>query len=783
MENYMKILVTGHNGYIGTVLTPKLLNQGFDVVGLDTNFYERCAFGEYRTDFQQINKDIRDVDEDDLKGFDAIIHLAALSNDPLGNLNPDLTYEINYTASVNLAILAKKVGVKRFLFSSSCSIYGAAGDKSLTEEADFNPVTPYGHSKVLVERDLRKLADDDFSPIYLRNATAYGVSPLHRFDIVLNNLAAWAFATGLVFLKSDGSPWRPIVHVDDISHAFIIMLNAPREVIHNQAFNIGVNEENYRIRDLADIVKNTVPDCKVEYAKDAEPDKRTYRVDFSKVRLAFPDFQPRWNASLGAAELYHAYKNVGIKLEEFEGPKYKRIDHIKKLLQDGLLNNDLRWTKVKIQNDSYNMKQSIYEQTMNKNQNQTEKSRRCRFCNEIISYSLVDLGMSPLCESYISPENLNRMEPFYPLHVYVCESCYLVQLEEYVSPEHIFTEYAYFSSYADSWLRHAKNYTDMVTDRFKLNPENLVVEVASNDGYLLQYFVEKGIPVLGVEPARNVAKVAIEKGVPTLVEFFGVDCARKMVRDSKKADLIIGNNVLAQVPDLNDFVAGMKVLLKNGGVITLEFPHLMRLIEENQFDTIYHEHFSYFSFITTEKIFATNGLTIFDVDELPTHGGSLRIYACHQDDKSKSISKNVVDLHAREIKSGFTQMKYYAAFSEQVKETKRAILSFLIEAKRRGCRVVGYGAPGKGNTLLNYCGIRTDFLDYTVDRNPYKQGKFLPGTRIPIFHPDKISETKPDYVLILPWNLKDEIVQQMNFIYEWGGQFVVPIPKMQIITR
>ena len=404
----------------------------------------------------------------------------------------------------------------------------------------------------------------------------------------------------------------------------------------------------------------------------------------------------------------------------------------------------------------------------------------CRFCGAPLHATVVDLGMSPLCESYLAADELNQMEPFYPLHVYVCDRCYLVQLEQYVSPEHIFREYAYFSSYADTWLQHAKAYTDLMVARFGFDQDSQVVELASNDGYLLQYFVEKGIPSLGVEPALNVAKVAIDKGIPTRVEFFGADYARQMAAEGVRADLLIGNNVLAQVPDLNDFVAGMKILLADEGVITMEFPHLMRLVAENQFDTIYHEHFSYFSLLTVETIFAAHGLALFDVEELSTHGGSLRIYACHTDDATKHASDRLLDLRVRESMAGVGTLAYYAAFDEQVKETKRKLLAFLIEAKRAGKRVVGYGAPGKGNTLLNYCGVRTDFLDFTVDRNPYKQGKFLPGTHIPIRHPDAIAAVRPDYVLILPWNFKDEIMAQMAFIRTWGGQFVVPIPAVRV---
>jgi 2-polyprenyl-3-methyl-5-hydroxy-6-metoxy-1,4-benzoquinol methylase len=389
--------------------------------------------------------------------------------------------------------------------------------------------------------------------------------------------------------------------------------------------------------------------------------------------------------------------------------------------------------------------------------------------------------MSPLCESYVTREQLNQVERFYPLRVHVCDQCFLVQLGEYVSVEDIFTEYAYFSSYSDSWLKHAADYVEMIVKRLGLGKESLVVEVASNDGYLLQNFVKRGVPALGVEPAANVAKVAVRKGVPTLVKFFGRATAREMAASGRRVDLLVGNNVLAQVPDVNDFVSGIQILLKPQGVATLEFPHLVRLMAQNQYDTIYHEHFSYFSLITVEKIFAVHGLTIFDVEELPTHGGSLRIFARHAADDSKLVSKRVNELRRRELAEGLERMTTYATFAEKVKESKRDLLEFLIRAKRGGKRVAGYGAPGKGNTLLNYCGIRTDFVDYTVDRNPYKQGKFLPGTHIPIFGTGKIFETKPDYLLILPWNFREEIVKQMAGIRQWGGKFVVGIPRAEVI--
>jgi SAM-dependent methyltransferase len=408
--------------------------------------------------------------------------------------------------------------------------------------------------------------------------------------------------------------------------------------------------------------------------------------------------------------------------------------------------------------------------------------RTCRFCSAPLRHTFVDLGMSPPCESFLTADQLDTMEAFYPLHVRVCATCLLVQLHDYLPPGSIFTEYAYFSSFSDDWLGHARRYVGSMIERFSLGPLSTVVELASNDGYLLQYFVEASVPVLGIEPARNVAAVAQERGVPTLVEFFDQNLAQTL-HDERglTADLIVANNVLAQVPDLNSFVAGIEVLLAPGGVVTLEFPHLVRLIEENQFDTIYHEHFSYFSFLTVVAILDTHGLEVFDVEELWTHGGSLRVFATRRGEGRHARTAAVDGLLGREREAGYDRIETYRGFEEQVQRTKRDLLRFLLNAKADGRSVVGYGAPGKGNTLLNYCGIRGDFLDYVVDRNPYKQGRFLPGTHIPIHAPEKIDETRPDFVLILPWNLKDEIVRQLARVADWGGRFVVPIPSTRVI--
>ena len=389
--------------------------------------------------------------------------------------------------------------------------------------------------------------------------------------------------------------------------------------------------------------------------------------------------------------------------------------------------------------------------------------------------------MSPISNAYVRPISLNSMEAFYPLHAYFCQKCFLVQLQEFESPGSLFRDYAYFSSYSDSWLEHCRRYVGTVTERFNLGPQSLVVELASNDGYLLQYFKDRKIPILGVEPAENVARVAIQKGIPTEVVFFGTETAQRLKARGVEADLLLGNNVLAHVPDLNGFVKGMSLLLKPRGVITMEFPHLLRLMEENQFDTIYHEHFSYFSLLTAEQVFRAHGLKIFDVEELPTHGGSLRIYATHLKNDSQPLSPRVEAVLSKEIAQGLNQTAVYLKFAEKVKRTKWKLLSFLTQAKTDGKKIVAYGAPAKGNTLLNYCGIRTDFIDFTVDRNPHKQGLYLPGTRIPIVHPDRILEAKPDYLLILPWNLREEIMAQMSVIRQWGGKFVVPIPQVEVI--
>lgn len=404
---------------------------------------------------------------------------------------------------------------------------------------------------------------------------------------------------------------------------------------------------------------------------------------------------------------------------------------------------------------------------------------KCRFCSTPLRLTVVDLGMSPPCQSFVPPHRLREMEPFYPLHVFACERCFLVQLEDFVPPEDIFTDYAYYSAYSTSWVDHARDYVEMISRRLELGQDDLVVELASNDGYLLQHFSGSGIPILGIDPAANVARDAEARGVPTLVAFFGRATAQRLVDEGKRASLVVGNNVLAQVPDLNDFVAGVKIFLRDDGTATFEFPHLLHLLDRLQYDTIYHEHFSYFSFATFVEILRAHELDAYDVEELRTHGGSLRVYVQHKGG-ARETTGAVPALLRSEEDEGLRSPERYARFAEEVKESKRALLDLLIRLRREGKRVVGYGAPGKGNTLLNYCGIRTDLLDYTVDRNPHRQGFYTPGTHIPIFAPEKIAETRPDYIVVLPWNLIDEISGQLEYVREWDAKLIVPIPYATI---
>jgi nucleoside-diphosphate-sugar epimerase/SAM-dependent methyltransferase len=761
----MRVLVTGHNGYIGSVLVPLFQEAGHDVHGLDSFFFEDCTFGPDDTRIPEIRKDIRDVTVEDLRGFDAIIHLANISNDPLGDLNPECTFDINHVASTNLARLAKEAGVPRFLFSSSCSLYGKAGDDFLDENAGFNPVTAYGRAKVLVEQDLAKLADDRFSPTSLRNATAYGVSPRLRGDLVVNNLVGFAYATGDVYIKSDGSPWRPLVHIEDISRAFLAILEAPRHLVHNEAFNVGRTEENYRVREVADIVKEVVPGSRVTYAEGAGPDLRCYRVNCDRIARVLPSFKPQWTVRRGVEELYEAYKRSGLTIEQLQGTKYLRIKTIKKLQDEQRLDHKLCW----IQNGSAPKEriESLYVDT-----------GRCRASDAADLIPVLDLGVMPLADGLVKEEDLAKPELRFPLNVVFSPTSTLLQIRESVDPEVLFCrDYPYYSSFSDQLLEHSRKNVEAIIQARKLDSSCLAVELASNDGYLLKNYVAHGIPVLGIDPAEGPAKTAAERGVKTINTFFTRELAEKLVADGVRADVIHANNVLAHVRDLNGFVAGIGQLLAEDGVAVIETPYVRDLIDHCEFDTIYHEHLCYYSVSSLRYLFGRHGLWVNDLQHLGIHGGSLRVFVGKKDEPSETVQRYLREERER----GIDRIEYYRDFAARVEDIKRRLVHLLQTLKQQGKRIAAYGAAAKGSTLINYIGIDRSLVSFVVDRNVHKQGKYMPGQRLPIFPVSKLLEEQPDFVLILAWNFKEEIMRQQSEYANRGGKFIVPIPEPRVV--
>lgn len=771
----MRILVTGHQGYIGTVLTPMLMEAGHDVAGLDSDLYERCTFAEggEMPDIPSIRKDVRDVEPGDFLGFDAVMHLAGLSNDPLGNFRRETTFSINHAGTMQVARAAKAAGVSRFIFSSTCSNYGAAGTEFIDETAEFNPQTPYGESKVQSELDLAEFNDASFCITNLRSSTAYGLGPRLRFDLVLNNLVAWAVTTGHIHMKSDGLSWRPIVHIKDIAQAFKCVVEAPKEAVCGESFNVGDTEHNYQVRDIARIVADTVPNCELRFAEGAGPDTRSYRVNCDKIQQQLPGFKPQWTPEMGAQEIYQACLASGLTLEEFEGPRYQRIGHIQQLIAGDLIDNTMHHTARAMAGWDDDAAAPSAEFAAD------AAKVDCISCHARGLTPILDLGPMPRSDGLLRDSDLDKPESLVPLRLGFCPTCGLVQLLETRPPQEMFgDDYVYFSSVSEDLLKHSKDHADRLIETRRLSAGNLVAEIASNDGYMLTNFKAAGVPVLGIDPAPAPVRIARDKGIDTINDFFTRTLGETLAAEGRQADVILANNVVAHVEDQNDLVAGMAALLKDGGVVEVEFPYVRDLIDHGEFDTIYHEHRCYFSVGAAKTLFARHGLFLNDVLRIPIHGGSLRLTF----GKTAAPSAAVAAILAEETALGLDTAGYYEDFAKSVQAFRRKMRHMIGQMKSSGARVAAYGAAAKGTIMVNYLGFDASVLDFAVDRNTVKQGRYMPGMRIPIVSPERLEENAPDVLVILPWNFRDEIVRQQQGYLAKGGKIVVPIPEMEVVS-
>ena len=755
-----------------------LAEAGYRVVGCDINLFDRADFfpGGEIAEIRNIGKDIRDLTAEDLDGVDAVIHLAALSNDPLGKLRPGLTQEINHLGTVHVAECAKAAGIERFVFASSCSNYGKAGSDMIDETGDLNPVTDYGVSKVLAERDLKKLADETFTPVFLRFATAFGVSPRMRFDIVLNNLIAHAHATGRILMMSDGTPWRPIIHVEDMARAMVAALQADADAIRGEAFNVCRTENNYQIKDLAEVVADTVPNAKIDYASDAGPDSRSYRVSSAKIEKTIPGFQPIWDAQAGAEQLYEAVKVSNLKTDDFEGRKYKRLAQLEALVAEKQLDESFRRIGALPEEKSFGRAgaNSATDADSFADLCATTKSR---ITGKAGLLPILDMGMMPNSNGFLNKEDLDKPEALWPLQLGFDPETSLVQIITSIDQEILYgADYPVFASIAKSLLDYNREHAEALVSDLGLGPDSFVVEPGSNDGYLLKVFNEHGIKTLGIEPAPRQAEAARDAGIDTLAEFFTHDKAKAIVEGRGKADLVVAKNVVGHVADQIDFVNGIATLMQDDGVAVVEFPYVKYIIENLEFDSVYHANSCYFSIKSAAALFARADLHLNDVSETPIHGGSLRLTF----GKTSKPSPAVAAALEKEAGEGLHDHSYYTAFGENIERLRSRVRAMLAGLRKEGKRIAAYGAAAKGSIALNFLGVDSSVVEYVVDLSPLKQGQFMPGVHIPIDHPDRLGTDKPDYLIILAWNYAKEIMEQQRRFAESGGSFVTLVPRLTI---
>jgi len=751
----MKVLVTGNQGYIGSVLTPLLQEQGHEVVGYDIGYYAQCLLQPTVPILQQIIKDIRLVSDEDLRGVEAVIHLAGLSNDPLGELMPGLTEEINLGGTLKLAEAAKRMRVQRFIYSSSQSMYGISNvERELDEDdSEKHPITAYARTKWEAECRLKELQTPDFTVVCFRPSTVFGASPRLRCDIVFNNLVACAYTTRRIEIKSDGTPWRPVVHVRDVCAAFIAGLNAPTGLIAGRSYNVGIPNGNFTVRDLAEAAQRAVPGSDLTFTGEHGKDSRTYRVSFERILRELKDYyQPEWDLDRGGEELVAFFKQVGFTESHFRGRMTNRLAQLKHVMKSE-------------------------SGTPSASNLLSEALRSCRICSSTGIEVILDLGVQPPANSL--RKGSDEMLPVVPLVLCRCGSCGTVQLSETVSPDYLFSHYVWVTGTSKGAQDYSRVFFERLASRSKQGPL-FVVEVASNDGTFLKPFQERGDKVLGIDPARNIAAMASAAGILTIPDFFGAKVAQHVVAGHGNADIVFARNVIPHVSDANDVIAGVAHCIKADGVGAIEFHRADVILEDLHYDSIYHEHLYYHSLHSIRLLLDRFGLKVFDVTESPISGGSLVAYFAKTPRTPTGDLKKALE---HEAILGIGNARPWREFAVRCERHRRALRALLEETKVKTKRLIGYGASARSSTLLNYCGIDHRYLEVVADKNTLKHGRYTPGTDIPIVAPEQAFADHPDAVLLLAWNFREEILAQMKADYGWRGEVIIPLPGDPIVIR